>query len=152
MSAPPDGLPRRIEKPWGYEIWYAWTDRYAGKLLHVRPGGRLSLQYHERKDESSYVLRGRLWLTRGRSLDQLTVVEVGEGFAWRNPPGEIHTLVVPDDCVEMVTFFNIGGAMIYLDDAGRQTGYEDVFSKIEMCRRHYADVGLGAGYVDQFIR
>ena len=58
----------------------------------------------------------------------------------------------PDDCREMITFFNISGAMIYLDQAGRQMGYEDVFSKIEMCRRHYGDVGLGADYVDQFIR
>jgi hypothetical protein len=42
--------------------------------------------------------------------------------------------------------------MIYLDGAGRQTGYEDVFSKIDMCRRHYIEAGLGAGYVDQFVR
>jgi hypothetical protein len=41
--------------------------------------------------------------------------------------------------------------MIYLDDAGRQIGYEDVFSKIDMCRRHYVAVGLGEQYVDQFI-
>ena len=60
--------------------------------------------------------------------------------------------MVPDDVPEMITFFNIAGAMIYLDDEGRQVAYEDVFSKIEMCRAHYAEVGLGAGYVDQFIR
>jgi hypothetical protein len=52
----------------------------------------------------------------------------------------------------MITFFSIAGAMIYLDDAGRQIGYEDVFSKIDMCRKHYIDVGLGERYVDQFIR
>ncbi len=52
----------------------------------------------------------------------------------------------------MITFFNISGAMIYLDEEGRQVGYEDVWSKIEMCRRHYLDVGLGDGYVEQFIR
>ena len=68
------------------------------------------------------------------------------------PPGEIHTLVVPDDVSEMITFFNISGAMIYLDEAGHQTGYEDVFSKIEMCRAHYAQNGLGADYLNQFIR
>ena len=60
--------------------------------------------------------------------------------------------MVPDDCPEMITFFNIGGAMIYLDDAGRQTGYEDVFTKIDMCRKHYAEVGLGARYVERHIR
>jgi hypothetical protein len=67
---------------------------------------------------------------------------------------EIHTLVV-DDVVgenEMITQFNIHGAMIYLDDNGKTTGYEDVFTKIEMCRKHYIDVGLGADYIDEFIR
>ena len=53
---------------------------------------------------------------------------------------------------EMITQFNIHGAMIYLDDNGKTTGYEDVFTKIDMCRKHYIDVGLGADYIDQFIR
>ncbi len=75
-----------------------------------------------------------------------------EGSFVYEPPGEIHTLAVPEHCTEMITFFNISGAMIYLDEAGHQTGYEDVFSKIEMCRRHYEAVGLGTGYVDQFVR
>jgi hypothetical protein len=52
----------------------------------------------------------------------------------------------------MITFFNIHGAMVYVDEAGRTTGYEDVFTKIAMCRAHYEAVGLGAGYVDQFVR
>ena len=64
----------------------------------------------------------------------------------------MHTLIVPEDCAEMITFFNIQGAMIYLDEQGRQNGYEDVWSKIEMCREHYASCGLGAQYVEQFIR
>ena len=56
----------------------------------------------------------------------------------------------PTEAVEKL--LNISGAMIYLDADGRQTGYEDVFSKIDMCRRHYVEVGLGASYVDQFVR
>ena len=52
---------------------------------------------------------------------------------------------------EMITLFNIHGAMVYVDADGKQTGYEDVFSKIEMCRAHYAENGLGAEYLDQFI-
>ena len=52
----------------------------------------------------------------------------------------------------MITFFNIHGAMIYVDETGKQSGYEDVFTKIEMCRQHYIEVGLGSGYVDQFVR
>ena len=92
MDIRPADLPKRIDKPWGYEIWYAWTDRYVGKILHVNRGGRLSLQYHAQKDETSYVLRGRLLLTRGPTLDALTVLEIGEGHTWRNRPGEIHTV------------------------------------------------------------
>ena len=92
-----------------------------------------------------YVIKGK-W----RYLEHEWIAD--EGSFVYEPPGEVHTLVVPDDCHEMITFFNISGAMIYLDNAGQQIGYEDVFSKIEMCRRHYGDVGLGAEYVDQFIR
>jgi hypothetical protein len=75
-----------------------------------------------------------------------------EGSFVFEPPGEVHTLTVPADCAEMITFFNIAGAMIYVDADGRQVGYEDVFTKIDMCRTHYRDVGLGDAYVDQFIR
>ena len=67
------------------------------------------------------------------------------------PPGETHTLVVDTDD-EMITFFNISGCMYYVDEAGRSTGYEDVFTKIDMCRKHYAAVGLGEAYVEQYIR
>lgn len=68
------------------------------------------------------------------------------------PPGEIHTLAVPEHCTEMITFFNITGAMAYVDENGVQTGYEDTFTKIDMCRAHYEKVGLGADYVNQFVR
>ncbi len=53
------GLPRKIEKPWGYELLYALTPDYAGKLLFVRQGHRLSLQYHRKKDESMYLYQGK---------------------------------------------------------------------------------------------
>jgi 2,4'-dihydroxyacetophenone dioxygenase len=92
-----------------------------------------------------YVLKGR-W----RYLEHDWVAE--EGSFVYEPPGEIHTLTVPAECAEMITFFNIAGAMIYLDAAGRQTDYEDVFTKIEKCRAHYATVGLGDDYVDRFVR
>ncbi|MCX8281096.1 2,4'-dihydroxyacetophenone dioxygenase family protein [Phyllobacterium sp. 0TCS1.6C] len=75
-----------------------------------------------------------------------------EGSFVFEPPGEIHTLNVPEDCAEMITFFNISGCMVYLDKDNKQIGYEDVFTKIDMCRAHYEEVGLGADYVDQFIR
>jgi len=52
-------LPRKIEKPWGYELLWAYTPEYAGKILFVKKGHRLSLQYHEKKDESMYVYSGK---------------------------------------------------------------------------------------------
>jgi mannose-6-phosphate isomerase-like protein (cupin superfamily) len=90
-------LPARVQKPWGFELWYALTDRYAGKILHVDRGHRLSLQYHERKDESNYVLRGRLRLTRGSSPHELSHVEVGPGDVWRNTAGVVHTIEAIED-------------------------------------------------------
>jgi mannose-6-phosphate isomerase len=90
-------LPRRVEKPWGHELWYALTDRYAGKILHVEAGHRLSLQYHHDKDESNYLLKGRLKLIKGTSADDLVETEIGPGHTWRNRPGEVHTIEAIED-------------------------------------------------------
>ena len=57
-----------------------------------------------------------------------------------------------EDVDEMITFFQVQGAMIYVDPLGETEGYEDVFSKIDLCRKHYEAVGLGADYVEQFVR
>jgi quercetin dioxygenase-like cupin family protein len=97
LTVTPADLPARIEKPWGYEIWYAWTDQYVGKIIHVNAGCRLSLQYHDFKDETSYLLRGKMLLTKGPSADDLTVSEIAQGFTWRNLPGEIHTIEAIED-------------------------------------------------------
>lgn len=105
MDITPNDLPVRVEKPWGYEIWYAWTDQYVGKIIHVNPGGKLSLQYHDQKDETSYLLSGKLLLTKGPNPDALTVTEIGAGHQWRNLPGEIHTIegVEASDVLEVST-------------------------------------------------
>ena len=113
-------------------------------LLRVRRSGVLSRHRHPML-VVGYVIKGR-WFYREHDW------VANEGDFVYEPPGEVHTLEVPADCTEMITFFNISGAMIYLDAEGRQIGYEDVFTKLEMCRAHYAAVGLGAGYVDQFVR
>jgi quercetin dioxygenase-like cupin family protein len=112
-------------------------------LLRVRKAGVLSRHRHP-GPVHGYVLRGA-W----RYLEHDWIATAGSYVF--EPPGETHTLTV-DSADEMITFFNISGAMIYLDDAGRQVGYEDVHTKIDMCRRHYAAVGLGEEYVKQFIR
>jgi len=113
-------------------------------LLRVRRAGVLSRHRHPML-VVGYVIRGR-W----KYVEHDCTAE--EGSFVFEPPGEVHTLTVPADCPEMITFFNIQGAMIYVDDQNRQTGYEDVFTKIDLCRMHYRGNGLGASYVDAFIR
>ena len=113
-------------------------------LLRVTRSGIVSRHRHPAA-VYGYVIKGK-W----HYYEHPWMAEAGH-FVYE-PPGEIHTLTVPEDCTEMVTFFNITGAMIYLDTEGRQIGYEDVWTKIELCRAHYAKVGLGADFVEQFIR
>ena len=115
-------------------------------LLRVRKSGVLSRHIHPAW-VTGYVIKGA-W----RYLEHDWVAK--EGSFVYEPPGEIHTLVVDEVAgeQEMITFFNIHGAMVYLDENGQTTGYEDVFTKTEMCRRHYEAVGLGADFVDQYLR
>ena len=95
-----EGLkPRRVEKPWGHELWWAENDAYAGKLLHVDAGHRLSLQLHREKDETSYLLSGRLRLTLGPGPHDLHEQEIGPGYAWRVEPGTVHRIEAIEDSV-----------------------------------------------------
>jgi quercetin dioxygenase-like cupin family protein len=147
VGAIPDD--ERVWVPQAKDVWFrplllntvtgGWCN-----LLRVRKSGILQRHRHPMA-VVGYVIKGR-W----KYLEHAWTAE--EGSFVYEPPGELHTLTVPDDCAEMITFFNILGAMVYLDEAGRQVGYEDVWSKIDMCRRHYEAVGLGADYVDRFVR
>jgi mannose-6-phosphate isomerase len=113
-------LPRRVDKPWGHELWFAHTDRYAGKLLHVRTGERLSVQFHEAKDETSYLLSGRLLLSKGANPDALTETESAAGAVWRNEPGQVHTIeAVEDSVVIEVSTPELDDVVRLSDDYGR---------------------------------
>ena len=89
--------PRRVEKPWGWELVWAETEQYVGKLLFVRAGEALSLQYHERKDESWLVREGRARLELGEVDGELEVVEIEAGDAFRFPPGTVHRVTALED-------------------------------------------------------
>jgi quercetin dioxygenase-like cupin family protein len=91
------------------------------------------------------------WVFKGRwhYLEHDWVAE--EGSYIFEPPGETHTLVVPEGCTEMVTLFQVNGSLIYVDPQGVASGYEDVFTRIERARAHYKKVGLGENYVARFI-
>jgi mannose-6-phosphate isomerase len=74
-----DGFPQRVDKPWGSELIWALTDRYCGKIITIDSGRRLSLQYHERKDEWIHVLSGRLLLELEDDTGELVSRELGPG-------------------------------------------------------------------------
>lgn len=88
---------RRVEKPWGYEVIWAQADRYVGKLLHVKAGHALSMQYHNVKDETIYVHSGVVSITHGPALDALRTKVLREGEAIRLKPGTRHRMVAETD-------------------------------------------------------
>ena len=139
----------RVWVPQAKDVWFrplllntvtgSWCN-----LLRVRKSGVLSRHIHP-SWVTGLVLKGA-W----RYLEHDWVAT--EGSYVYEAPGETHTLVVDPDVEEMITMFQVNGAMIYVDPEGRTTGYDDVFTRIDKCRAHYAKNGLGVNYIDQFIR
>lgn len=87
----------RVEKPWGYELRWAITDRYLGKILHLNKGEALSLQYHERKDEYQYLLKGAIDIELGDSDGSLVTHRMREGDTLHITPGTRHRLTAVED-------------------------------------------------------
>jgi mannose-6-phosphate isomerase len=88
---------RRVEKPWGHELWWAHCDRYVGKILHICAGHRLSLQYHRVKDETIYLWSGEMLLVldEGQGLREY---KLRAGESCRIRPLTKHRLVAVTDC------------------------------------------------------
>ena len=86
----------RIDKPWGYELLWTHTDRYAGKVIHIDAGKRLSLQYHDDKHESVLVVSGELILHLGRG-EGATTERLAAGASADIPAGRIHRFEAPAD-------------------------------------------------------
>ncbi len=86
-----------VPKPWGHETIWAHTDRYVGKVLHINAGHALSVQYHERKDETVYLLSGELiyWVKLDGEMRDMKL-RVGEAF--RITPGTVHYMEAVTDC------------------------------------------------------
>ena len=89
--------PARVEKPWGHELIWAHSGRYVGKVLHVKAGHALSLQYHETKDETIHLLTGRMRFWAGPSRDQLEEVLLEAGDSYRIVPGTVHRMEAVTD-------------------------------------------------------
>lgn len=120
------------------------SNGYFVNLLRVRRSGVLSRHRHA-APVHAFVLRGG-W----RYLEHEWSVTAGD-YAFE-PPGETHTLVVPEGVTEMITLFHVSGAYVYVDPDGNAVGVEDVFTKLAAARAHYQAVGLGAGHADRFVR
>lgn len=116
----------------------AWSN-----VLKVKPGGSLACHYHT-SPVHAFVLDGA-W----RYLEHDWVAETGS-FIYE-PPGELHTLVA-DETRGMKTFFVTTGSLVYTDSAGRQNGFEDVFTRLALFRDHLAAQGLDQTIADQLIR
>lgn len=147
----PNAIPddERIWVPQAPNVWFRplclnRSQGYWMNLLKVKKSGVLSRHRHPQ------AVHG--WVLKGRWYYLEHDWEANEGSYVYEPPGETHTLVVPEGVEEMITFFQVNGVMCYVDPYGEILGYEDVFTKIDLCRTHYEKVGLGADYVDQFIR
>lgn len=145
----PDDTDERLWVPQSPDVWFrpllfSTSQGFFVNLLRVRKSGILSRHRHA-GPVHAVVLKGR-WHYLEHSW------WANEGSFAFEPPGDIHTLEVPNDVTEMITLFHVTGAYIYVDVDGNPTGVEDVFSKIEKAREHYEKVGLGADYVDHFIR
>lgn len=117
---------------------------YWVNLLRVKQAGVLSRHRHPQAVHG-YVIKGK-W----RYLEHDWIAT--EGSYVFESPGETHTLVVDQDVEEMITLFQVNGSMIYVDPDGDVTGYDDVFTRIEKCKKHYEAIGFGPDFVNQFIR
>src|SRR5262249_28878121 len=100
-SSPPRSersmTPRRVDKPWGHELIWAHTDRYVGKLLHIKQGHKLSLQYHQKKDETIHLHAGRLLLVVDEGAG-LIERELQQGESYHVKPFTKHRMVALTDC------------------------------------------------------
>src|SRR5687767_10635246 len=88
---------KTVEKPWGHETIWAHTDRYVGKVLHIRAGHALSVQYHNRKDETIHLLSGEM-IYRVKEGDDLRDMRLKAGESFRNEPGCVHQMEAVTDC------------------------------------------------------
>ena len=107
---------RFVDKPWGHEEIFAETEHYVGKILFIREGEALSLQYHEIKEETLRVLDGELELVTGKDADSLETHRLGPGAVFHIDPGTLHRMVGASDCRLLEVSTNHLEDVVRLDD------------------------------------
>ncbi len=115
-----EGLPCKTEKPWGYELLYAYTPKYVGKLIFVKKGHRLSLQYHQFKEESMYILSGKARIYSGEDETKLTSLVFEPGGTIRLRPLTRHRVEALEDTTLLeVSTPELDDVVRLQDDYGR---------------------------------
>jgi mannose-6-phosphate isomerase-like protein (cupin superfamily) len=115
--------PRRVDKPWGYELIWAQTEIYVGKVLFVRAGESLSLQFHREKDESWLVQSGRAKLELGAAGERVLKEEViASGAAFHFRPGTVHRVTAIDDTTIVEVSTTQLDDVVRLEDAYGRAG------------------------------
>lgn len=119
---------RRVEKPWGYELHFTPDSLpYMGKILHINPGKRLSLQVHNAKQESWFLLKGKVMMVIEGKNGQMQEVNMEEGSGYTTQLGQKHRLVgVKDADVLEVSTPEIGNTYRLEDDYSRSTETEEM--------------------------
>lgn len=123
-EVPADQAPRRVEKPWGHELIWAQTGRYVGKVIHVRAGHALSLQYHEKKEETILLWRGRLHFELGTG-DHRRAWEMKPGECVHITPGMVHRMTAVEDSDLFEVSTPELDDVVRLDDRYGRTGTSD---------------------------
>ncbi|HXC75784.1 MAG TPA: cupin domain-containing protein [Candidatus Acidoferrum sp.] len=112
----------RVDKPWGYELRWAVTDRYLGKVLHVNKGEALSLQYHERKDEYQYLVKGSVDIELGGPDGALTTYRMKAGDTLHIRPGTRHRITALEDSDIFEVSTHEGDDVVRLSDRYGRAG------------------------------
>jgi len=89
---------RRVDKPWGYELIWAETSDYVGKILHINKGHKLSLQYHEVKEETIYVSSGSMLFLFEDEAGVVQEIPLRQGECHHIPTGRKHRMIATEDC------------------------------------------------------
>ena len=139
----------RLWVPQAAGVWFKplilnVSEGYYVNLLRVKGTGVLSRHRHS-GPVHAFTLRGR-W----HYLEHDWMATEGS-YAFE-PPGETHTLVIPEDVPDMITLFHVTGGYVYVDPQGVALGYEDVFTKLANARNHCEAIGLGAEFVSRYVR
>jgi mannose-6-phosphate isomerase-like protein (cupin superfamily) len=111
----------RVDKPWGWELWWTVTDNYVGKVIFINAGQRLSLQYHEEKDESVFVIDGEMTLHLEDESGELAPIRLGPGEFHRVPVGKRHRFeAITDTRLIEVSTPELDDVVRLEDDFGRE--------------------------------